>query len=93
MADYIECPTCAIYGMMSCRETVGTCDLCGKRGDVYMDYSKSGDRENPDETVCLDCMCDGKHLASAHTPEAAAYIDSLGLGRVEPADERALGDA
>lgn len=63
------CRTCGTYGFLSCRETVGKCDLCGHRADVYMDYSKSGDRENPDETVCLDCMTAGAHIKAAHSAD------------------------
>lgn len=65
------CVTCAYYGAMSCRETVGTCDLCGKYADVNMDYSKSGDRERPDQTVCLDCLTGGAHITAAHEDSAS----------------------
>lgn len=78
-ADHIECFNCSAYGTFACRETVGDCDLCGQYGDVLMDYSHSGDRERPDETVCLDCLISGKHLKAAHTPEGEAFVKDLGI--------------
>ena len=77
----MDCITCAAHGMFHCRETVGTCDLCGTYGDVYMDYGKSGDRERPDETVCLDCLSAGKHLQSAHEPANVKVLAELLPGR------------
>lgn len=76
----IACPVCAYYGMLYCRETVGTCDRCGQTGDVDMDYSKSGDRENPNQTLCLDCLdLPDVHFDAAHEPamqaEAQAFLD------------------
>lgn len=64
-ADSIQCVQCALHGMFYCQETVDTCDLCGQRGDVFR-YRPEG--ETP-ETVCLDCLCDDKHMDSAHTPD------------------------
>lgn len=65
-----QCPTCSMYGILSCRESVGTCGTCGERGDVFMDYSVSGDRENPNETLCLNCLDKGVHMSAAHEKEA-----------------------
>lgn len=63
----ITCKTCAMHGIMVCRETCDTCDVCKKYGDVFMDYCHSGDREKPDQTICLDCLCTGRHhITHAH---------------------------
>lgn len=60
------CKTCGMYGLLNCRETVGVCDHCGQRADVYMDYSETGDRERPNQTICLDCLDAGVHIEAAH---------------------------
>lgn len=62
----MKCPECVPYGVFYCRETVGICDKCGEHKDVYMDYAVSGDRERPDQTICLDCLIDGAHIDGAH---------------------------
>lgn len=64
----VLCTTCAMHIFLACRETVGTCDACKEHGDVAMDYCESGDREKPDQTLCLDCMID-RHLHLDHAHE------------------------
>lgn len=69
------CKTCSAFGIWACRETVGTCDLCGRMKDVFMlmDYADENDFEGkPAETVCLDCLSAGKHMKAAHEPKNVA---------------------
>lgn len=72
MAESIECVPCASFGVFQCRETVDTCGLCGQWGDVFalMDYADENDWEGtPVEIVCLDCLCNGKHMKAAHADD------------------------
>lgn len=63
--DYIRCVECAEHGVYNCGETVGKCDLCGDDWcDVFV-YRPDG---VPVETVCLTCLCAGKHMRTAHDP-------------------------
>ena len=66
------CGTCMRYGCWFCRESSGVCDHCGTYADVFMDYAESGDREKPDQTLCLDCIAKkGQHFQAAHPTEEA----------------------
>lgn len=75
------CKTCFMHGVLYCRESVGPCDYCKKRADVFMEYGKSGDREKPDETVCLDCLMNGRHIHAAHAAKAKLIGAAEGKAR------------
>jgi hypothetical protein len=78
----VACPVCAYYGMIYCRETVGTCDRCGQMADVDMDYSETGDRENPNQTLCLDCLSlPDVHFDAAHKPDVMAEYEAFAASR------------
>lgn len=93
-SDHIECVPCAAYGTFACRESVGTCGLCGEFGDVFMEmtYTSEDDFEGTaTETVCLTCLCKGKHLKCAHTPAAQEFIRGLGIAIPAASSELAEG--
>lgn len=65
-----QCIQCSVHGVFSCQETVGGCDFCGTQRTDINRY-RSGAYEQKPESICLDCLGAGKHMASAHDQQHA----------------------
>lgn len=78
------CIQCAAHGAFSSQETVGKCDSCDERKDIYR--YRGGKYEGAPESLCLDCLGSGHHLESAHDPDEAD-VDTINHLAKRPAGE------